>query len=312
MKTLPMSKFIKEGNSNRIPFFPVLDNYYSYNASLHSKDTCGINNFLIQISKECQLDGFTAYFNSANFLTTEFLMDDAERVSVSWSIDENKFAEELACIADVVNQIGKTHHITVPIKAPFEFGALQFGPTPFYTALISDEDNVMKIMDEMLKIDEVIVDGLRTINIDSITVKDSLASTSIIKKDHYVKYASPYEKKIIAKIKEYLPVVLHVCQDSSPIIGNMLNTGADVLEIDFLVQLAEARDIVNSQAIIKGNLDPLFLQTKDMEELRNTVLEVLHAMKGFPYILSTGDSITPDTPVENIKFIANICRNMNI
>lgn len=122
----------------------------------------------------------------------------------------------------------------------------------------------------------------------------------------YKAIAQPFEKRLIDRIKSQvkLPVSLHICGDATPILAEMAATGADVLEIDYLVPIERAFDMVDSSIALWGNLDPvgLLAQAEPNTVYRKTreLLEMVKRAGGKRFVLSSGCTLAVETPEENL------------
>ena len=103
-----------------------------------------------------------------------------------------------------------------------------------------------------------------------------------------------------------------------PIIGFPKGAGAGYLEfarvadvngisLDWAVPLEWARDEIQSQATVQGNLDPRLVVVggNAMETEINRILDILG--QG-PLIFNLGHGVLPETPLENIGRLAEVLR----
>jgi uroporphyrinogen-III decarboxylase len=100
------------------------------------------------------------------------------------------------------------------------------------------------------------------------------------------------------------PVSLHICGNATPILPMMADSGADVLELDHAVNIAEACRIAGPEIALWGNLDPIrVLAQGTPESVRHEALETLQAVKAASYsrfVLSSGCTLAVETPPENL------------
>jgi uroporphyrinogen decarboxylase len=144
---------------------------------------------------------------------------------------------------------------------------------------------------------------------DTAQAGDSLASLDMISPSIYEKYVYPYECKVFSAISAEAQergavTILHICGDTRKILPLMAKTGADVLEIDAKVNLAEARDLAGNSVALMGNLEPttvLFQGTADHVRLESeNCLRSVDALSG-GFILGSGCEVVPGTPVQNMR-----------
>lgn len=116
----------------------------------------------------------------------------------------------------------------------------------------------------------------------------------------YKRFALPYAKKVISETrKEHVPVIYFV-NDCAGILREVKNCGADVISVDWRVDLADAIKKLGKKVAIQGNLDPcaLFLPKEKLEERVKEILWKGETAKS--HIFNLGHGILPQTPVENV------------
>jgi uroporphyrinogen decarboxylase len=116
----------------------------------------------------------------------------------------------------------------------------------------------------------------------------------------YKKFTLPYVKKIISDLKkEGIPVIYFV-NDCAGILKEVKKSGADVIGIDWRIDIGDAIKKLGKKMIVQGNLDPceLFLPKEKLEERIKDILWKGNAAKG--HIFNLGHGILPQTPVENV------------
>ncbi|MCP4788487.1 MAG: hypothetical protein GY903_03840 [Fuerstiella sp.] len=123
----------------------------------------------------------------------------------------------------------------------------------------------------------------------------------------YEEIAAPFEREVIGRLKEEtgLPVSLHICGDSNRLLTAMTQTGADVLELDHKVCVADAIRICGPDIAIWGNLDPVgTILSSTPEEVGETTTQVLKQVREsghLRYVASSGCTLAVGTPQENVR-----------
>jgi len=109
-------------------------------------------------------------------------------------------------------------------------------------------------------------------------------------------FSLPYLQRIVSALKSSVPVILFGT-GMSTLLPLMRATGADVLGLDWRIDIAEARRLLGPQLAVQGNLDPaaLFLPPKELEA---RVLEILQGAGPLGHIFNLGHGILPQTPPE--------------
>jgi uroporphyrinogen decarboxylase len=92
----------------------------------------------------------------------------------------------------------------------------------------------------------------------------------------------------------------------------MMETGADVIGVDWRIPLDEAWQTIEYKAAVQGNLDPVLLFA-DQKTLRARAHEVLRRAAGRPgHIFNLGHGILQETPVENVKALVEFVREFSM
>ena len=118
--------------------------------------------------------------------------------------------------------------------------------------------------------------------------------------DDYKQFALPYEQKIFEAINgKGAPTIMYI-NGSGTFLEQMATCGADVLSIDWRVNLEDARRRVGPNLTLQGNLDPCVLLSTP-ELITERARELIKAGGGQRHILNLGHGILPMTPVENAR-----------
>jgi uroporphyrinogen decarboxylase len=118
--------------------------------------------------------------------------------------------------------------------------------------------------------------------------------------EDYAQYALPYERKILSSIKlDRAPAILFI-NGCGNFLEKMATSGANVLSVDWRVDLKEARARIGDRLTLQGNLDPcVLLSTPGI--IAQKTRELIKAGGGGRHILNLGHGILPMTPVENAR-----------
>jgi uroporphyrinogen decarboxylase len=117
----------------------------------------------------------------------------------------------------------------------------------------------------------------------------------------YREWVLPVHQEIAKKLdRSRAPLILYV-NDGAHVFDAMIASGADVLSLDWRVDLAEAARRVGSRASLQGNLDPCMLcapRERIFEQVRELAAAAAPA-RG--HILNLGHGCLPETPVEGVR-----------
>jgi uroporphyrinogen decarboxylase len=123
-----------------------------------------------------------------------------------------------------------------------------------------------------------------------LTYSEAPASCSLISPKVYREFVFPYHRLIMEHFKgKKVGVGLHVCGFTTPILEDLVATGASNISIDAPSDLAKAMAAAQGKAVVIGNVDTnlFFLgQREAIEAATRQCLEIAGESTG--YILSTG------------------------
>ena len=127
------------------------------------------------------------------------------------------------------------------------------------------------------------------------------AAASLIGPQLYVEHVVPYEKRLFDAIHEAGAVVkLHICGNISGIIGHIPATGADVVDVDWMVPLAEAREKVGPNMTLCGSFDPVAVLQQGSPDTVADAARRNIADAGRRFILQPGCEVPQGTPEANL------------
>ena len=135
---------------------------------------------------------------------------------------------------------------------------------------------------------------------DVIGIGDSAAS--LVAPAMYAELILPLEQKLIAAIHEAgAAAKLHVCGNISNIVQHMAKSGTDIIDVDWMVPLADARELAGPEITLCGNFNPTgVLFQGSPQDVADAAGDCLKAAPD-KFILMPGCEVPPATPEENIR-----------
>jgi MtaA/CmuA family methyltransferase len=143
---------------------------------------------------------------------------------------------------------------------------------------------------------------------DIIGLGDAVAS--LISPDMYREFALPYEQRIFAAVHEKKALArLHICGNTNRILADLAETGADIIDLDWMVDLGQAAAAFGAGPVVCGNFDPVaVMQQGTPAQVRQATIECLR-LGGPRSISAAGCEIPLGTPVENLLAQAQALRD---
>ena len=126
-------------------------------------------------------------------------------------------------------------------------------------------------------------------------------------------FALPYVQRIIRELKEggvTVPII-YFANNGATLLPQSLESGADVLGLDWRIEMAEAVKVVGHKVSLQGNLDPcaLLLPPAKMEERIGAILAGAKGARG--HIFNLGHGILPEIPPAQAKFMVEAVHRLS-
>jgi len=131
------------------------------------------------------------------------------------------------------------------------------------------------------------------------------AAASLVGPAIYEEFVWPYEKRLVDGLHAMgTRVRLHICGNTRRILAGMGRLGCEIVDLDFMVPLAQAREKMGPAQVLLGNIDPVrVLRNGTPESVMATIAEC-HHQAGPRYIVGAGCEIPRGTPAENVRALA--------
>lgn len=127
----------------------------------------------------------------------------------------------------------------------------------------------------------------------------------ILSREDFLRFSLSPVKRIIEQLKEYdVPVIffpkgVHSCYKE------LSESGANVLGLDWTVNIGEVRNLIGDKVALQGNLDPtvLYAEPDEIEKRAEFVLESYGYGEG--HVFNLGHGILPDIKPSNAKALVD-------
>jgi uroporphyrinogen decarboxylase len=115
----------------------------------------------------------------------------------------------------------------------------------------------------------------------------------------YEELVLPYVTRIVTELRASVPVIYFI-NGGGPLLDPMRRTGADVIGLDWRVDLGAARALLGPEVAVQGNLDPVLLFAPPAV-IAAHVGAILAAGGGRGHVFNLGHGILPETPIAGVE-----------
>jgi uroporphyrinogen decarboxylase len=221
-------------------------------------------------------------------------------------------AGDLGYVADAVRVVAKHFGNKLPVigfcGAPFTLASymIEGGGSRHYIKTKSLMYSQPQAWDELLgKLVAVTSEYARAqveAGADVIQVFDSWVGCLSV--EDYRKFVLPRTTELIRSLKTSGASVIYFGTDTSTLLVSMKETGADVIGLDWRIPLDQGWKLLGNHGAVQGNLDPVVLFA-DWKQVKVGARRILDQAGGRPgHIFNLGHGILPETPVENVRALA--------
>ena len=127
----------------------------------------------------------------------------------------------------------------------------------------------------------------------------------------YDTFALPYQRRVFQQVKQThpdTPLILLV-SGSAGVLERMAASGADIVTVDWAVDMADARARLGQDMKVQGNLDPGVL-FGSKEFIRDRIYDTVKKAGNYGHILNLGHGVLPTTPEENVAFFFETAKQL--
>jgi MtaA/CmuA family methyltransferase len=138
------------------------------------------------------------------------------------------------------------------------------------------------------------------------------AAASLISPSAYKDLVLPYEQRIINAVHDKgAKARLHICGNTSSILDILPLTGADIVDIDWMVNFKTANGVFKGKCCACGNFDPVSVMLQgDTEAVESAVISCVNEGNNTTFI-AAGCEVPKMTPFENLIKVDSTLREIN-
>ena len=130
----------------------------------------------------------------------------------------------------------------------------------------------------------------------------------ILSPGDFEEFSLQYITKIISLIRRKKEPLILFAKGVNYDPSKLASTGADVLGVDWTVNIGKVRNVLQGKTGLQGNMDPTILYA-DKDRIRVEVVKILESYGwGNGHIFNLGHGILPDVEPENAKALVNFVK----
>ncbi len=245
-------------------------------------------------------------------------LDEVDELEVPDPYQDPLLSELLKATRLIVEEIGeKAFVIGRADQGPFSLACEIRGMSNFLLdiAIREDLDKIHRLLEFCSKVSERFALAQIEQGAHATSFGDSPSGPDLISPADYREFAYPYMKKLAQTMKDRgIILAYHICGNATPIISDMIDTGAAIIEIDQKSDQLAVKKAADGKAALLGPIDPSEVMANGTPELvvqkAREALENLSPGGGF--ILGPGCALPSTTPDENIDALIETAKKYKL
>jgi MtaA/CmuA family methyltransferase len=230
------------------------------------------------------------------------------KLAVPDPLGGGRMHDRVQAVALFRRQIGGQKLIEGWIEGPCAESADLRGINRLMTDFFDDPSFVRDLFDFVLEMELRFARAQVEAGADIIGLGD--AAASLVGPRIYEEFVWPYEKKMVDALHALgVPVRLHICGNTRRILGPIGRLGCDLIDMDSMVPMSQARAEIGPAAILTGNLDPVKTLRNGTPDSVTAAVAGCHADVGPRYIVAAGCEVPRDTPEANVRALGEYARS---
>ena len=135
------------------------------------------------------------------------------------------------------------------------------------------------------------------------------AAASLVGPQIYTEFVWPHEQKLVNGIHAAgAKARLHICGNTRRHLEGMGKLGCEIVDLDSLAPLAEARQKMGPAQVLLGNLNPVTVLRDGTPESVTAAVAECHGQAGNRFIVGAGCEVPRDTPPANLRALCEYAR----
>jgi MtaA/CmuA family methyltransferase len=236
-------------------------------------------------------------------------LDDLHRLRLPDPLGDNGMHEQIKALR-ILQQELPDQVVYAWVEAPFQESCILRDINYFMVDIRTNPTLPKEILEFVVEMETEFAYAQIEAGAEFIGVGDAIASLG--SGDDYAGFNFPYLSELVDRIKKRGAYVkYHACGRTKHIWPYIKQLNIDILNLDAVIDFAEAREFFGDKFVLKGNVNPI---TELMSATPETVRAASQASfekagKNGRFILSPGCEVPPSTPYENLEALVESAKD---
>ena len=212
-------------------------------------------------------------------------------------LEQGRIMTALEAIEILQDRLGQKIVINAKVTGPFTIAGHVFGVGNFLSWIKTNPEFVHDAMSSTVEVTKELAKAFLAHGADVVSVSDPTSSGDLLSGEYYEEFVFPHHKDVAASIQA--PSTLHICGYTKELLAHIRHTGFDGFSFEEKVDVLTAKKLLGDDISLIGNISPVSTMLQGTPE--KVTAEAVACMQNGIDILSSGCTLSPLTPLENIR-----------
>ncbi|HIH44806.1 MAG TPA: MtaA/CmuA family methyltransferase [Candidatus Methanoperedenaceae archaeon] len=212
-------------------------------------------------------------------------------------LERGRIPVVLEALEILQEHLGDEIPINAKVTGPFTIAGHVFGVSNFISWIKTRPEYVHQSVELACEVTKELVAAFVQHGAETLIVSDPTSSGDLLSGEYYREFVFPYHKDTADTSRA--PMVLHICGNTKELLPHIRETGFDAYSFEEKVDVMAAKRILGDDISLIGNVAPVATMLQGTRD--RVTEEAIKCMHDGVDILSSGCTLSPMTPLENIR-----------
>jgi len=180
----------------------------------------------------------------------------------------------------------------------------------FKRLLLGNPSVAHRLLDKITTLTEAYLEAQVRSGAQAIQLFDTWAG--LFDRNAYGEFGLRYARRVLERLRPTGVPLIYLALNAAHLFEEIRDCGADVIGVDWRVDLAEASRLLEHRFVLQGNLDPcaMLAPTSVIERRAVEILERGRTLPG--HVFNLGHGVLPETPVEHLQALVDAVKRHGV
>jgi MtaA/CmuA family methyltransferase len=236
--------------------------------------------------------------------------EDAARLRLVAPEDGRRMSDRLDAVKLLRERVGDDVPVMGWVEGAFALASVLRGDTSILLDIHDRPEWLKDLLDRLVEVGVAFARAQVAAGAHVVGLGDSMGS--LVSPRQYREFVLPHEQRVFAAVKEAGAIPrLHICGNTSHLLQDMASSGAQVVDLDWMVDLRKAVEAFGPSGPAPcGNFDPVAVMLQGTPQDVAAAVRACSAAAGPRHFSAAGCEVPDGTPEDNLLAHARTLREL--